>query len=1226
MATVTDNFYKVVGPNGSQGVEPTMVNGTLESAVAPVAFDTQGGMTGYTNQGNPNGSLVGGRVTFSTPEDFTIRQYVTFQCRYERASRLGNLDTWANGGARIIFFDSAGNFARFHYHGGEYSNNDPAQHGWAHFRGPFNTQGCGIVIDLSRTPDNESGTMDWTDVDGYELHLQLDAGENDLDQVIGRIALVDDHVLTGTGGTFQDFNDYNNTNADSDEYQNRVEWRKITPDFDGGLGDVFAPRRGFSIGDGTTATAFSDTGTSIYFYPSADSAGGNTPHWLPDDSRTRVCTFDLASADELILVQTVFAAYDDGTKEADVIFTGNSTDTDNKAENLQFFNLGYVQLDTDVPFTGPIFDNIDEVEINGNTDLTGGIVRNAANYGMRMTAAAADYSAITVTFESSNTFIDLLVGSGGAGTYDFSGLAVAGGHTLHIWNESTSNSVTVDVASGISTQKIDLWFNYDNEASGPFTEGETLTFGNGATATLARLVDSGTTGTMYCELLTGSTPPDNNSITGGTSSATANVDEASGANSSTLTISQAALTLSLNSDTASTLIRYFTDDSQTIVDSATGITLDYDYTGVDPIDVEFLKQGYVPYNRQNLVPFDGDFDVIMDFDESYNSSHGLVKTTNYTYNRATKALAIVQDQQALDVRSALADLIRTDSAYYNTALLMVSIPGLTRVDLTEGMTISSMATWKGAGMERFDAADSANPVEKWVSIKSVGTITGASVYYRQTNSGNATAGSLTNNVVDEAFQYYSDPNHDGSTADGYDYSGYFIIKTVLAGSKQARVDVLASAGVSALASNAYTVGLTNESHGYSGTDPGISADLTLVAGGTVGGEVFAYEWVDGGTNSETDIANQIHYNSVTTPNAVIPGGTGLRYFELPDMVIFNGSNVETANGFEEGATPTLVGFYVSRGGSDHPGFSRFQADNGDYYIPETSISVINTNLVSGWHVKIVNTTQATTLFNADLAGSLSESFTFGAGKQIESGDSITYYAMRVSGTNYWQPITGTAIASGGDITFLDAVEVWTDVENWGWDSTPVTGDLTDFTADATNIDIDIDDSDGISQRTRVVSFWAWMLTQSSYIEEFWGAYTVFASNNIRQNDTVVDVLVHNTGLNAVYFDDNDVRYYRESTDLPYDTAGSSIFMDYTGVPDVVETGVSGLTAPESVQLSTIATVDTNVDLLIQDQGLDAANPKTITENTAGTSYDETFDTVTKEIRKSGSTTTITRTT
>ncbi len=69
-------------------------------------------------------------------------------------------------------------------------------------------------------------------------------------------------------------------------------------------------------------------------------------------------------------------------------------------------------------------------------------------------------------------------------------------------------------------------FAYDAESGGPFTVGETLTFGTpSGTAVLAELVDSGTTGYMVIgPILTGTVPTDNSTITGGSSSATAAVN------------------------------------------------------------------------------------------------------------------------------------------------------------------------------------------------------------------------------------------------------------------------------------------------------------------------------------------------------------------------------------------------------------------------------------------------------------------------------------------------------------------------------------------------------------------------------------------------------------------------------------------------------------------------------------------------------------------------------
>ena len=937
------------------------ITGRLEAPITPVAttiLTSTSGTFGADGEGSTVAwaptvtGTYGAKTAFTATRDLSAYQYIGMQMSQNAFPYSGNgnnpaalIDTLANGGMSLVWYDSGGNWSEFYFYGDEFDSGNIQIGGWQQYaaRG---ASGClQLAIDKSKTPDASSGTLDWSLIDGVELGMRTTSTNGTANIQYGSIMIFDPIAVTGgTGGspaTFEDFVTYSETANSGYNYYDT--FKNTTGNFNGGIGELYEPVYTYQIGDGSTVTVFRDTGSQVAPYPDGYTSTA-TLGKLYLNGVDRGFEVNTSATCDIVFNGTVIPGPNVAGGQHYTEVLGNTSGTVTWT-NCQFYRQTSVKL-THSTATGGVFDDCEVVEVTADTTLTTGIFRNGAgtSTGLRYTGVAADKSAITADF-TANSGIDLSVGSGGAGTYTFSGLTTSGGHTLNIWNESTSNSATVELAAGISNQPIDLWFGYDNEASGPFSEGEVLTFANGATATLVVLQDNGTTGAMYCELLTGSTPPDNNGITGGTSSATADVDEAGGANKSTLTISSPAVTFTFNSDTASTLIRYFEDASQTVVDSATGTTLAYEFPDADPMDAEFVKQSYVPVNRQDVIPSDGGtLDVIMDYDEAYNSAHGLTITTEYDYVRATKVLTINSDQEALDVRSSIADVIRTNSSYYNTPLLAVAIPGLTRVDLTDGMTITSMATWKGAGMEMFDSADALNPVEKWFSIKSVGTITGATTHYRQTSSGSSTAVTLTSNVVNEAFQYWDDPNHDGSTADGYDYSGYMVVKAFLAGSKQGRVDVVANSGAAALNSNLFTVPLANEPHGYSGSDPGISADITLVAGGTVGGVAFSYELVDGGTNTGADIADQLNYNSANNPNTVIPGGTLLTYFELSDMVIHNATAVETEQGYEEGASPALVGFYCSRGGSDHPDFTRFQGDNGTYYTPAVTANVTVTNL------------------------------------------------------------------------------------------------------------------------------------------------------------------------------------------------------------------------------------------------------------------------------------------
>lgn len=99
------------------------------------------------------------------------------------------------------------------------------------------------------------------------------------------------------------------------------------------------------------------------------------------------------------------------------------------------------------------------------------------------------------------------------------------------WGSTTMNraseSVNAIEADYYELEEIRSKFNYDNESGGPFTYNETLSWGTGGTAgtgRIMRLVDNGTTGTLWITLDSGVVPTDGLTLTGGTSSATADVN------------------------------------------------------------------------------------------------------------------------------------------------------------------------------------------------------------------------------------------------------------------------------------------------------------------------------------------------------------------------------------------------------------------------------------------------------------------------------------------------------------------------------------------------------------------------------------------------------------------------------------------------------------------------------------------------------------------------------
>lgn len=218
------------------------------------------------------------------------------------------------------------------------------------------------------------------------------------------------------------------------------------------------------------------------------------------------------------------------------------------------------------------------------------------------------------------------------------------------------------------------------------------------------------------------------------------------------------------------------------------------------------------------------------------------------------------------------------------------------------------------------------------------------------------------------------------------------------------------------------------------------------------------------------------------------------------------------------------------------------------------------NLIDDTKYLINNDTKATELAIGTVSGGagLSLNFDIGASEVISDGDEIScYFAYNIT-TTYKEPIKAEVIASAGSggQALTSTQSAWSEIESWSIDGSGV----TEFTLDTGNFDFDLSTAGTTTQKKRLAAWWAYQLTQNDGIRNFWDALSILSEAEIRQNVSTVDVLIHNTGATNVEFTDDDVRYYRSDNSLPYDPAGNSIFMDYSGVPFVVEIGSGVLTA------------------------------------------------------------------
>jgi hypothetical protein len=243
------------------------------------------------------------------------------------------------------------------------------------------------------------------------------------------------------------------------------------------------------------------------------------------------------------------------------------------------------------------------------------------------------------------------------------------------------------------------------------------------------------------------------------------------------------------------------------------------------------------------------------------------------------------------------------------------------------------------------------------------------------------------------------------------------------------------------------------------------------------------------------------------------------------------------------------------------------ADAVNYIVTDASGTTHQNVITPGAASATVLASSRVQLYNVDTATEIDNtvngdtSYSYAITTEAAEGETLR---LRVCKLGY-EPVEvfGIYNATAG-VQFLVTQTLDATYAAWGIDGSAV----TEFTLDVTgSIEIDANDADGASTKTRLGAFYNYALTTEAGISTAFGAITYLATNAIRINVATVDMRIENINASvALRFTDNDVRLYRSDGSSIIATTSYSIHNDYSGVPDVVETGVSGLTGAESAQL------------------------------------------------------------
>jgi len=310
----------------------------------------------------------------------------------------------------------------------------------------------------------------------------------------------------------------------------------------------------------------------------------------------------------------------------------------------------------------------------------------------------------------------------------------------------------------------------------------------------------------------------------------------------------------------------------------------------------------------------------------------------------------------------------------------------------------------------------------------------------------------------------------------------------------------------------------------------------------------------------SQIANFINYN--ISQFATFNGFSGLAF---PEMVLPDGSNFQTARGRLIGSLGSLLkGVRVVRSDGITPvsGFTQMQADDGTYYVAPVSANFVVNGLTVNSRLFIKNITTNTVIYNS-IHGSASYTNAYDNGTIFTAGDAYEARVTYVNGATAKRPfkLTGTVASTG--ITLTVAQENWTEYTSAGVDGSLVTECSTDYS----NIQVDIDDPDNITLKSRISAFIVFaMHNQAQGIVDWFDVINYKSAGSAVIKSSVALVKIDNikTGIALNVIDPFQLRMDNGSSMV--DTSSNTINWDNSSEVVVVETGTSGLTSTEAATL------------------------------------------------------------
>lgn len=167
-------------------------------------------------------------------------------------------------------------------------------------------------------------------------------------------------------------------------------------------------------------------------------------------------------------------------------------------------------------------------------------------------------------------------------------------------------------------------------------------------------------------------------------------------------------------------------------------------------------------------------------------------------------------------------------------------------------------------------------------------------------------------------------------------------------------------------------------------------------------------------------------------------------------------------------------------------------------------------LIANSRVQLYNITKDSEILNSVISGT-SYSAQYTEGLEVSSGDEIRLRVTNLSGSTAYLPFESTAIATASGFS-LKANQLLDLIYN----SNGIDGSsVSTLTADFPNVQIDVDDSDGICDVREIYARYVHIIQSEEGIRQWFGGITAINAVNYQVNTQIADLTIQNIGANGV---------------------------------------------------------------------------------------------------------------